>query len=126
MNDPGLADLHRVRLGKALGPEMTDPASQVNYRVFEHGIVAVNWDPVNTKSFSVQNTTVATMPTIPQNVRFFYDLYASPTNVSIDVSATSGLLQVPANSGRVFLFGASTDYGLNRLSAAPSSSVAAA
>jgi len=32
------------------------------------------------------------------------------------VGATSGLLQIPAYSGRIFLFGSTTDYGLNRLS----------
>jgi hypothetical protein len=119
MNRAEVADLHRIRLGKPLGAEVTDAASQFSYRVFEHGIVAVNWNQSSAKSFPGQAIAGAALATKLQNVQFFYDQFASPDNTTIDTGATSGLLQVPAYSGRVFLFGSSTDYGLNRVSADP-------
>lgn len=114
-NAPDIADLHRVRLGKPLGPERQDPSSQINYRVFEQGIVAVNWQS-GAGSFPYPNTVATPVVASPPNPQFLYDLF-TPGNTPVDLSATSGLLQVPAQSGRVFLFGSSTDYGLNRLSA---------
>ncbi len=113
MNDVGLADLHRVRLGKALTGEITDPTTQVHYRMFEQGAVAVNWT-ASSGSFPAQTAA----PVASQSHRFFYDLFA-PGNSPIDISTTSGLLSVPPQSGRVFLFGSTTDYGLNRLVSPP-------
>jgi hypothetical protein len=113
MNDVGLADLHRVRLGKALTVETTDPTSQVHYRVFEHGIVAVNWN-ANVGSFPAQTAAAVTA----QSLQFFFDLFTAG-NTPIDINTTAGLLAVPPQSGRVFLFGSSTDYGLNRLVSPP-------
>jgi hypothetical protein len=111
--DPALADLHRVRLGNPLTSEAIDPSSQIHYRVFERGIVAVNWDSANT-GFAGQTIAAAALSMNPQDVRFFYDLYAFPSDVPVDASLASGLLPVPTNSGRVFLFASSTDYGLGR------------
>lgn len=108
-----IADLHRVRLGSALAPAVTDSASQLSYRVFEQGVVAVNWSAA-AQSFSYKNPVSPVAPT-PPAPEFFYDLF-TPSFTPIDLSATSGLISVPAQSGRVFLFGSSTDYGLNRLS----------
>jgi len=116
MNAVEVGDLHRVRLGNPLGSETSDATGQVKYRVFEHGIVAINWDKTNAHTFQPQNPVTTAGAPIPPIPEFLYDLFAGGfTNV--DRNATDGLVQVPANSGRVFLFGASTDYGLNRLSA---------
>lgn len=111
-----IADLHRVRLGSALAPAVVDPARQLSYRVFERGVVAVNWS-ASAQSFPYKNPVSPVVAT-PPSPEFFYDLFA-PSLTPIDLSATAGQLSVPAQSGRAFLFGSSTDYGLNRLSTSP-------
>lgn len=111
MQDPALADLHRIRLGKGLAPEAIDLTSQIHYRVYERGIVAVNWLNANA-ALPAQAIAAAALSMNSQDVRFFYDLFAFPADVPVDAGSTSGLLPVPAKSGRVFLFASSTDYGL--------------
>ena len=102
----GADDLSLLRLGRPVTGELADP-SGVLFRVFERGLVAVNWDS-NDKTLTVS-------PPIPGTI--FYDIY-QPLSINlqiIDVSTTGGVLTIPAASGRVYLFGSDTDYGLNRL-----------
>jgi hypothetical protein len=105
MTDPTVADLFRVRLGKPLTAELQEPFNAappacVFYRVFERAVVAVNPDPASERLLSLN-------PSVPTTR--FYDLFA---NASVDATA-SGTLHIPANSGRVFLFGSTTSFGLN-------------
>jgi hypothetical protein len=98
--------LSLLRLGRPVTGELADP-SGVLFRVFERGLVAVNWDS-NDKTLTVR-------PPIPGTI--FYDIY-QPLSINyqfLDVSTTGGALTIPAASGRVYLFGSDTDYGLNRL-----------
>jgi hypothetical protein len=101
-------DLSRLRLGQPVTGELTDP-SGVLFRVFERGLVAVNWDSNNSKTLTVS-------PPIPGTI--FCDIYPPGVDLTlqiIDVSTTGGVLTIPAASGRVYLFASGTDYGLNRL-----------
>jgi hypothetical protein len=106
------ADLYRLHLGEPLTSELTDSSSGINFRVFERGLVAVNWNQADA------GLTVSSPP-IPAT-RFFYDLFAydsypnTPSRPNIEV-LPGGVLTIPAMSGRIYLFGSSTDYGLNRL-----------
>jgi hypothetical protein len=102
----GADDLSLLRLGQPITGELADP-SGVLFRVFERGLVAVNWDS-NDKTLTVR-------PPIPGTI--FYDIY-QPLSINLqmlDVSTTGGVLTIPGASGRVYLFGSDTDYGLNRL-----------
>ena len=102
----GADDLSLLRLGRPVTGELADP-SGVLFRVFERGLVAVNWDS-NDKTLTVR-------PPIPGTI--FYDIY-QPLSINLqmlDVSTTGGVLTIPGASGRVYLFGSDTDYGLNRL-----------
>jgi hypothetical protein len=102
----GADDLSLLRLGRPVTGELADP-SGVLFRVFERGLVAVNWDS--------NDKTLTVCPPIPGTI--FYDIY-QPLSISyqfLDVSTTGGVLTIPAASGRVYLFGSDTDYGLNRL-----------
>jgi hypothetical protein len=100
-------DLSRLHLGRPVTGELTDP-SGVLFRVFERGLVAVNWDG-NSKILTVG-------PPIPGTI--FCDIYPPGVDLNVqilDVSTTGGVLTIPAASGRVYLFASGTDYGLNRL-----------
>jgi hypothetical protein len=92
-----LRNLCALRLGEALTEELTDPASGVNYRVFERGLVAVNADAVNDKILTAQ-------PPIIGNI--FVDVFAG---------TSTSVLAIPKYSGRVFLFSASVDFGVGIL-----------
>jgi hypothetical protein len=105
MSDAGVADLFRVRLGPPLTSEITEPLNAapptcVFYRVFERAVVAVNPDPASERLLPVH-------PSIPTT--WFFDLFA---NAGVDATA-AGALRIPPNSGRVFLFGSTTSFGLN-------------
>jgi hypothetical protein len=109
--DQTVADLYRLDLGKPVTPELVDGASGVNFRVFERGLVAVNWNQTSANALTVQS------PPIPATR--FYDLFSysyatvlSQPNVEVP---PGGSLSIPAMSGRVYLFGSGTDVGLNRL-----------
>jgi hypothetical protein len=86
-----------LRLGKPFTGELTDPASGVNYRVFERGLVAVNPDTLNDKILTPRPPIVGSI---------FVDVFAA---------ASTSVLAVPKYSGRVFLFRASVDYGFGRV-----------
>jgi hypothetical protein len=111
MSDASVADLYRLNLGDPLTAELIDVASGVNFRVFEHGLVAVNW------SQTPANLTIQSPP-IPAT--YFYNLIAyvsdskTPSEPNIEVNP-GGTLSIPAISGRVYLFGSGTDFGLNRV-----------
>jgi hypothetical protein len=94
--------------------EAVDPDSGVLYRVFERAIVAVNWDKQNAKNLAGQSLAANALGKNPEDFRFFFDVFRIPDQVIIDTDKT-GSLAIPEYSGRVFLFGSSTDYGLNRL-----------
>jgi hypothetical protein len=96
-DDATVRKLFSLRLGKPFTAELTDPASGVNYRVFERGLVAVNPDTINDKSLTPQPPIVGSI---------FVDVFAG---------ASSSVLAVPKNSGRVFLFGAGVDFGMGRV-----------
>jgi hypothetical protein len=108
MSDAQVADLYRLDLGKAITSELADSASGVNYRVFEHGLVAVNWS-------QAPATLVIQSPPIPAT--HFYDLSAyvtdnkTPSLPNIEVPP-GGALSIPPVAGRVYLFGSGTDFGL--------------
>jgi hypothetical protein len=105
---PGVADdLSRLYLGKPVTRELAD-LSGVLFRVFERGLVAVNWDSSNDKTLTVRSPIPGTI---------FCDIYP-PSNLNVqilDVSTMGGVLTIPAASGRVYLFASGTDYGLNLL-----------
>jgi hypothetical protein len=86
-------NLFSLRLGEPLTEEQTDSASGIDYRVFSRGLVAVNPDTANDKVLTVQ-------PPIMGNT--FVDVFSNDT---------TSVLAVPKYSGRVFLFGASVDFG---------------
>jgi hypothetical protein len=100
-------DLGQLQLGRPVGGELTDP-SGVLFRVFERGLVAVNWDPANAKTLTVR-------PPIPGTI--LCDIYPASgfDGQILDVSTMGGVLTIPPHSGRVYLFASGTDYGLNRL-----------
>jgi hypothetical protein len=100
MADHRAADLYRLRLGAPLTEELTDVLSGIYYRVFERGIVAVNPDQVSARNLTIH------APPIPAT-RFF-DIFPTP-------GATVEVLTIPPYAGRVYLFGSSTDFGLNKL-----------
>jgi hypothetical protein len=112
--NPRIADLHRIRLGKPVTGQATDPSSGVRYRVFERAIVAVNWDPKKKKHLAAQSLVAKALGKPLQDFQFFFDVFKMPESAIIDV-ANGGLLTIPAYAGRVYLFASSTDYGLNRL-----------
>lgn len=100
-----VADLYRIRLGKPVTDELSQGA--LRYRVFEHGLVAVNLDGVNTENLVIQSP--------PISAKYFHDLFPdNPAQPIIKISP-GGTLTIPASSGRIYLFGSATDYGLNRL-----------
>jgi hypothetical protein len=115
ITDSRIADLHRIRLGKPVTGPATDPSSGVRYRVFEHAIVAVNWDTQNAKNVTGQSLVANALGMDPQGFRFFFDVFLILASAIIDMNVTGGLLAIPAYAGRVYLFGSSTDYGLNKL-----------
>jgi Hypothetical glycosyl hydrolase family 15 len=86
-------NLHSLRLGEPLTEELTDPATGIYYRVFSRGLVAMNPDMSNDRNLTIQ-------PPIVGNT--FVDVFAGNS---------TGVLTVPMYSGRVFLFGASFDFG---------------
>jgi hypothetical protein len=111
VSNPLVADLYRLDLGKPLTAELTDSSGGVNYRVFEHGLAAANWKATNA------NLTVESPP-IPAT--WFYDVFAYDPSSAMPSAPNilvppAGSLSIPAMSGRVYLFGSSTDFGLNRL-----------
>ena len=106
MSHPQVADLYRLQLGKPLTGELSQGA--IRYCVFERGLVAVNLDGVNAGNLTIQSTPIPTT--------YFQDLFPdSPNQPNIKVSVPGGALPIPASSGRIYLFGSTTDYGLNRL-----------
>jgi hypothetical protein len=115
MTDSRIADLHRIRLGKAVTGPATDQVSGVRYRVFERALVAVNWDRQNAKNLPGQSVVATSLGKNPQEFRFFFDVFPAPAPTTIDMNLTGGMLAIPTYAGRVYFFGSSTDYGLNRL-----------
>jgi hypothetical protein len=89
--------LFALRLGEPTTGELTDASTGVYFRVFERGLVAVNPDMIN-------NKVLAAAPPIPTSN--FVDVFTGES---------TNFLAVPKYSGRVFLFAASLDYGLGRL-----------
>jgi hypothetical protein len=100
--DASVADLYRLNLGQPLTLELPGSASGVSFRVFERGLVAVNWTTTDAN-------LIVQSPPIPAT-RF----YAVFDKANIEVAA-GGSLPVPTMSGRVYLFGSSTDFGLKQL-----------
>jgi hypothetical protein len=92
VSDP-VASLYRLRLGDALSGEMVE--NDVYYRVFSRGFVAVN-----AKDSPPSRTIRPAVPT----ARLF-DVFKETV---IDVGG-GGAVQIPASSGRVFLFSPGTD-----------------
>ena len=106
MSHPQVADLYRLQLGKPLTGELSQGA--IRYCVFERGLVAVNLDGVHAGNLTIQSTPIPTT--------YFQDLFPdNPNQPNIKVSVPGGALPIPASSGRIYLFGSTTDYGLNRL-----------
>src|SRR5262249_52103865 len=100
--DASVVDLYRLSLGQPLTLELRGSASAVKFRVFERGLVVVNWKKTDAN-------LIVQSPPIPAT-RF----YAVFDKANIEVAA-GGSLPVPAMSGRVYLFGSSTDFGLGQL-----------
>ena len=75
LTDSRIADLHRIRLGKAVTGPATDKPSGVRYRVFERVLVAVNWDKQSAKNLPGQSLVANALGKNPQDFRFFSALY---------------------------------------------------
>jgi hypothetical protein len=102
------ADLFHLALGRPVTGELVDAASGIDYRVFEAGLVAVNWDQNSTKALTMQSPSVT--------ATYFCDLFNNVTGVPLGGPAPAAGFQIPPVSGRVYLFGAAdSDYGLNTL-----------
>ena len=104
MSDPRVADLYHVRLGEAQTEELTDSSSGITFRVFTHGVVAVNWGQ--------SEAALTVRPPIP--AMLFYDMFSYSPSGSPSLPNTR-VLSIPANAGRVYLFGSGTDFGLDHL-----------
>ena len=104
MSDPRVADLYHVRLGEAQTEELTDSSSGINFRVFTHGLAAVNWGQ--------SEAALTVRPPIPATL--FYDMFSYSPSGSPSLPNTT-VLSIPANAGRVYLFGSGTDFGLDHL-----------
>ena len=104
MSDPRVADLYHVRLGEAQTEELTDSSSGITFRVFTHGVVAVNWGQ--------SEAALTVRPPIP--AMLFYDVFSYSPSGSPSLPNTR-VLSIPANAGRVYLFGSGTDFGLDHL-----------
>jgi Hypothetical glycosyl hydrolase family 15 len=110
-SSPIAATLSQVKLGSPSGAMMTDANSGIQYRLFERGVIAVNWDPEEEKVLEIQ----------PPPVSHLFDLYPTVAEIEphiIDLSAGAHM-PVPPSSGRVYLWASSTDYGLNHVVGAP-------
>jgi hypothetical protein len=92
--DQAIRRLFALNLGRPVTEEMTDKASGIYYRVFERGVVAVNSDSNTTEKLTLPASV---------NPSAFVDVL---TNTSTTV------LIIPQSSGRIFLFGATRDYGV--------------
>jgi hypothetical protein len=115
LSDPDTAVLYRIRLGKPLTDECEE--NGVHYRVFERGMVAVNPDKEQPASISIASAEGrrgslaraclrALGPPVP--VTCLFDLSGNSEEPSrqghlLDVAGT-GKLEIPAYSGRVYLF----------------------
>lgn len=94
LSDPAVASLHRLRLGDALSGELVE--NDVYYRVFSQGFVAVNPEDSS-------RTIRSPVPT----ARLF-DVFKGCV-IDAKVGAP---VEIPASSGRVFLFSPRTDNDL--------------
>jgi hypothetical protein len=110
-------DLARLRLGPPITGILTDSSSNVFYRLFESGLVALNSDMSTSRPLIVSGPGNFQTPNPPFPTTKFLDL-TDPIGTSgawthleiIDVTKTSGALTIPPLSGRVYLFGAETSY----------------
>jgi hypothetical protein len=93
LSNQDTAPLYRLRLGKPLSEEREEGG--VHLRLFERGFVAVNPDKQQSKSISL----AAPIPT-----KRLFDVFESKP---VDLTS-SGKLEVPKYSGRVYLFAADT------------------
>jgi hypothetical protein len=97
ISTPGVAELYEIRLGRATGPRVE--RGGVVLRPFEHGLVALNPDkhpsPVDIHDLVPTRKLVDLARSVP------------PSAATIDLDDSHGLVTMPPEAGRVFLYGAS-------------------
>ena len=94
---PYADDLFRLHLGGPLTDELSE--NGVFYRIFEAGLVAVN------PTVSAQQITVGN----PIPTPLLFDVFIRSPRTIRNTTETGGKLEIPAESGRVYLFVTGTD-----------------
>jgi hypothetical protein len=67
---PAFVDLQQIRLGKPLTQQLIDQITGLRYRIFENGVITVNWDTHNAKDFLAQNVISAALGEEPQKFQY--------------------------------------------------------